>query len=78
MGILPSFLLVFLDGGHSFENILLYGLELTLATFELLTFLMIDLMWRNYLLAAMGTFAISKVSSVGVGAIFTGPFHLFD
>ncbi len=51
-----------LDNGHSFESVLLYGIELTLATFELLTFIMVDLIYRNYILSAVITFFISKVS----------------
>ncbi|XP_033646702.1 meckelin-like [Asterias rubens] len=58
------------DGGHSFDNSLFYGHESTLQIFELLLFCLVDLMFTNYVLAAiityLGSILMMKIRA-GVG-----------
>ncbi|XP_071443264.1 meckelin [Hetaerina americana] len=49
------------DNGHSFDQVLLYGNEITLTTFNLLTFMFIDALFLDYTIAAISTIVIDKV-----------------
>jgi meckelin len=50
-----------IDNGHSFEGVLFYSLELTLITFEIMFFIIIDLCVHSFTFAAVLTFIVSKV-----------------
>lgn len=54
--------LFLLDSGLSFSDVLLYSHEWDLLSFELLIFLVIDLVSHNYILAIVITFLLSKAS----------------
>ena len=50
------------DNGHSFDAVLFFGNELTLLTFDILVFSIIDLASGNFVLAGVLTYGISAVS----------------
>ena len=50
-----------LDSGLSFSDVLFYNHEWELLSFELLVFLLVDLLSHSYTLAAIITFILSKV-----------------
>lgn len=50
----------FNDNGHSFDNVLYYGNELTLFTFDLILFSFIEIMSQNSLLAAILTLLVDE------------------
>ena len=52
------------ESGHSFNEVLFYGNEWSLLSFEMLLFLVIDFAGRNYVLAAVVTYIISKVQLI--------------
>ena len=49
------------DNGHSFDNILFYGNELTLVVFDTLFFCITDLIVENFVLAGVITFLATEV-----------------
>ncbi|XP_022100949.1 meckelin-like isoform X1 [Acanthaster planci] len=59
----------FNDGGHAFNNALFHGNESTLQLFELLLFCIVDLMFTNFVLAAIvtyiGSLFLLKVRAAG-------------
>ena len=52
----------FADTGHSFDALLLYGHEFSLTIFDVLVFSFVDLLVQDYLIAAIITFFVGKVS----------------
>ncbi|KAK3890444.1 hypothetical protein Pcinc_005601 [Petrolisthes cinctipes] len=50
--------LFFRDNNHSFDRVLFYGHEVTFILFEMLLFTFIDIMWNNFVLAAVVTFVL--------------------
>ena len=52
----------FSDTGHSFDALLLYGHEFSLTIFDVLVFSFVDLLVQDYLIAAIFTFFVGKVS----------------
>ncbi|XP_072013761.1 meckelin-like [Amphiura filiformis] len=46
----------FNDGGHAFNKVLFHGQEVTLLTFEMLLFCIVDLIFTNYALAGIITY----------------------
>lgn len=44
------------DNGHSFDQVLFYGHEMTLLVFEILLFNVVDLIWQNFVLDGVVTF----------------------
>ena len=66
--------LFLLDSGLSFSDVLLYSHEWDLLSFELLIFLVIDLVSHNYTLATIITFLLSKASKCWT---FTNNLWLF-
>ncbi|XP_023287645.1 meckelin [Orussus abietinus] len=51
----------YIDNNHSFDHVIFYGNEWTLASFELTIFLFIELLWGNYILAVIITVILSQV-----------------
>ncbi|XP_046393183.1 meckelin [Ischnura elegans] len=49
------------DNGHSFDQVLLYGNEITLAAFNLLTFMFADALFLDYSIACILTIVVDKV-----------------
>lgn len=58
--LIPNFLR--LDNGHSFERVMYYGLEFTLLSFEVMTFVVFDLILANFTFAAILTYILAQVS----------------
>jgi len=56
--------LFFLDGGHSFDNVLLYGNEFTLAVFDIIVFCFVEILLHDFLLAAVVTACCAQVSGL--------------
>ena len=55
--------LVVTDNGHSFDQVLYYGHELTLTTFEILLFGFVDMLSsQGFVLSAIVTYFVSLVS----------------
>jgi len=54
--------IIFTGVGLSFSTVLFYGQEMTLITFELLIFAVIDLASSNYVLDAIISFLLMEVS----------------
>ena len=50
------------DNGHSFDQVLFYGNEMSLIIFDTLLFCIVDLIWKNYLLDGIIVFLIISVS----------------
>ncbi|XP_063221567.1 meckelin isoform X2 [Bacillus rossius redtenbacheri] len=50
----------YIDNGHSFGKVIFYGNEFTLATFELILFSFVDIMFQNFLLAAIVVAVVGK------------------
>ena len=57
-------LLLITDDGHSFDQVLFYGNELTLLLFDVLTFCISDYIFTNYIVAGVITYLISEVSEL--------------
>mgnify|MGYP002714309851 CR=1 FL=1 len=51
------------DSNNLFENILFSGLETTLITLELITFIIVDLLSHDYIIDAFVTYLLSLVSN---------------
>ncbi|XP_019857208.1 PREDICTED: meckelin-like [Amphimedon queenslandica] len=69
------------NSGLSFSDVLFYNHEWELLSFELLVFLLVDLLSHNYTLAAIVTFTLSKVVSLirdGLGKRNLGKKTLID
>ncbi|XP_012943556.1 meckelin [Aplysia californica] len=49
------------DNGHSFDNILFYGNELTLVVFDTLFFCIVDLIFQDFVLAGVITFLATEL-----------------
>ena len=54
----------FLDKFHSFENVLFVGVELDVIFYELMFFVLIDLLTYNYIAAIAFTFILNQVNSM--------------
>ncbi|RZF41616.1 hypothetical protein LSTR_LSTR000330 [Laodelphax striatellus] len=52
------------DNGNSFDNVLFYGNEATLVSFDLITFCFVEVLSQNYLLAAIVTGASAAIISL--------------
>ena len=50
------------DNGHSFDQVLFYGNEMSLILFDTLLFCIVDLIWQNYFLDGVIVFLIISVS----------------
>ena len=50
------------DCGHSFDSLIFYGHEFTLIIFDIMVFSFVDLFAQDFLLAAIVTFFVGKVS----------------
>lgn len=50
------------DNGHSFDSVLFYGNERTLFMFNLYTFIFVDVLLHNFVLAGIITFVVDLVS----------------
>ena len=50
------------DNGHSFDQVLFFGQESTLMTFDLLLFVVVDMAANNFILAAVITYFVDEVS----------------
>ena len=50
------------DDGHSFDQVLFYGNEMTLLLFDMLTFCIADYICMNYIVAGVITYLLSEVS----------------
>ncbi|PVD20536.1 hypothetical protein C0Q70_18692 [Pomacea canaliculata] len=50
------------DNGHSFDQILFYGNEMSLLLFDVLLFCMVDFIWMNYVLDGVITYIITEVA----------------
>ena len=57
-----STVFIFVDNGHSFENVLLYGHEATLLIFDMLFFAIVDLIFQDFILAAIVVYIADEVS----------------
>ena len=57
-------LLLITDDGHSFDQVLFYGNELTLLLFDVLTFCITDYIFTNYIVAGVITYLMSEVSEL--------------
>ena len=53
---------LFIDAGSCFDRILFYGNEVTLVMFDLLAFSLVSVYCHDYLVAALVTFLIAKVT----------------
>jgi meckelin len=53
---------IFSDSGHSFDAILFYGHEFSLIIFDIMVFSFVDLFAEDFLLAAIVTFFVGKVT----------------
>ena len=49
------------DNGHSFDNILFYGNEMTLFTFDLIVFCFVEILSADFLLAGIITAITAQV-----------------
>ena len=52
---------MFADDGHSFDQVLFYGNEMTLLLFDMLTFCIVDYIFMNYVVAGVITYLLSEV-----------------
>ena len=52
----------FSDNGHSFDQVLFFGQESTLMTFDLLLFVVVDMAANSFILAAVITYFVDEVS----------------
>ncbi|KAK3586521.1 hypothetical protein CHS0354_035056 [Potamilus streckersoni] len=52
------------DNGHSFDQVLFYGNEMTLLVFEILLFCIVDLIFTNYIIAGVITYIITELLSM--------------
>lgn len=59
--VLFSCFFFFPDNGHSFDQILFYGNEMSLLLFDVLLFCMVDFIWMNYVLDGVITYIITEV-----------------
>jgi len=50
-----------LDGIYAFDEVLFYGNEMTLASFDVLLFSLVDIYCQDYVMAGVATFLIYKV-----------------
>ncbi|PNF39238.1 hypothetical protein B7P43_G17631 [Cryptotermes secundus] len=53
--------ILYTDTGHSFDNVLFYGNEFTLATFDIFLFFFIEMLFHDFLLAAVITAFFAKM-----------------
>ena len=60
----------FSDTGHSFDALLLYGHEFSLTIFDVLVFSFVDLLVQDYLIAAIITFFVGKVTTRYIEMIY--------
>ena len=60
----------FADTGHSFDALLLYGHEFSLTIFDVLVFSFVDLLVQDYLIAAIITFFVGKVTTRYIEMIY--------
>lgn len=51
----------FTDNGHSFDNVLFYGNEFTLMTFDIMLFCFVEALSQDYLVAGIVTAAINHL-----------------
>lgn len=63
------------DNGHGFDAVLFYGNERTLFMFNLYTFIFVDILSHNFVLAGIVTFILDLVNSVS-SKIQTNISHL--
>ena len=54
----------YIDNGHSFDSVLLYGHEFSLTIFEVLVFCFTDLFTSDFLISALITYVITKLIAV--------------
>ncbi|XP_076448752.1 meckelin-like [Babylonia areolata] len=52
------------DNGHSFDQVLFYGNEMSLMLFDILLFCMVDLIWQNYVLDGVIVFLITSLVTI--------------
>ncbi|PSN51036.1 hypothetical protein C0J52_15421 [Blattella germanica] len=52
---------LYADTGHSFDNVLFYGNEFTLATFDIILFCFVEVLFHDFLLAAVVTAFCAKI-----------------
>lgn len=52
------------DNGHSFDNVLFFGNERTLLTFDILLFCLVDVVVQNFILAGIVTFLVAYATCV--------------
>lgn len=58
----PGKAVFYIDNGHSFDNVLFYGNELTLFSMDLMVFCFFQVVTGDFLLAAIITALIAKVN----------------
>ena len=68
----------FSDTGHSFDALLLYGHEFSLTIFDVLVFSFVDLLVQDYLIAAIFTFFVGKVSRKYIEIISINQNHWYN
>lgn len=62
----PGKAVFYVDNGHSFDNVLFYGNELTLFSMDLMVFCFFQVVTSDFLLSAIITALIAKVSTVPI------------
>ena len=68
----------FADTGHSFDALLLYGHEFSLTIFDVLVFSFVDLLVQDYLIAAIITFFVGKVTTRYIEMIYINQNHVHE
>ena len=68
----------FSDTGHSFDALLLYGHEFSLTIFDVLVFSFVDLLVQDYLIAAIITFFVGKVTTRYIEMIYINQNHVHE
>lgn len=60
----PGKAVFYIDNGHSFDNVLFYGNELTLFSMDLTVFCFFQVLTGDFLLSAIVTALVAKVSVI--------------
>ena len=61
------------DDGHSFDQVLFYGNEMTLLLFDMLTFCIADYIFMNYIVAGVITYLMSEVGCYYLSLVVRKP-----